>query len=109
MNIASIFSGIRMNFLLIMLPLSSVLVIAFALFRVVSLNKRIPGGVARQTWRLLYYLIGLLAVGYLSTLLFPELPDTSKRLIVGVISLAGAVFVLKVINLFYKIIAEIGL
>jgi hypothetical protein len=48
-------------------------------------------------------------VGYLSTLLFPALPDDSKRLIVGIISLAGAVFVLKVINLFYRIIAEIGL
>jgi hypothetical protein len=98
-----------MDYLLIILSLSSVLVIIYALFRVISLNKRIPGGVARQTWRLLYYLIGLLMVGYLATLLFPELPDSSKRLIVGIISLAGAVFVLKVINLFYKIIAEIGL
>jgi hypothetical protein len=98
-----------MDYLLIVLSLSSVLVIIYALFRVISLNKRIPGGVARQTWRLLYYLIGLLTVGYLSTLLFPALPDDSKRLIVGIISLAGAVFVLKVINLFYRIIAEIGL
>ena len=98
-----------MEYLLIALSLSSVLVIAYALVRLVSLNKRIPGGVARQTWRLLYYLAGLLAVGYLSTLLFPTLPEESKRLIVGVISLAGAVFVLKVIDLFYKIIVEIGL
>jgi hypothetical protein len=98
-----------MDYLLIVLSLSSVLVIVYALFRVISLNKRIPGGVARQTWRLLYYLIGLLTVGYLSTLLFPQLPDSSKRLIVGIISLAGAVFVLKVIDLFYKIIVEIGL
>ncbi len=98
-----------MEYLLIVLSLSSILVIIYALFRVISLNKRIPGGVARHTWRLLYYLIGLLTVGYLSTLLFPSLPEDSRRLIVGVISLAGAVFVLKVINLFYNIIVEIGL
>jgi hypothetical protein len=98
-----------MEYLMIALSLSSILVIAYALLRVISLNKRIPGGVARQTWRLLYYLIGLLAVGYLSTLLFPMLPEMSKRVIVGVISLAGGIFVLKVTNLFYKIITEIGL
>ncbi len=102
-------TGGHMDYLLILLSLSSILVIAYALVRVISLNRKIPGGVARQTWRLLYYLVGLLIVGYLATLLFPILPDTSKRFIVGVISLAGGIFVVKVTNLFYRIITEMGL
>ena len=41
--------------------------------------------------------------------LFSRLPETSRDFIIGVVSLAGAVFILKVINLFYKIIKEVGL
>jgi len=37
------------------------------------------------------------------------LPDTSRDLIVAIISLAGAIFIVKVINLFYRIIKEVGL
>jgi hypothetical protein len=76
---------------------------------VITLTKKIPGGLVKQYWRLFYYLIGLLSVGYLTMPLFPRLPETSKELIVSIIFLAGAVFVLKVINLFFKIVQEIGL
>ena len=89
--------------------MSAICTIFYALFRVVTLTKKIPGGLVKQYWRLFYYLIGLLAVGYLTVPLFPRLPETSKELIVSIIFLAGAVFVLKVIDLFFKIVQEIGL
>ncbi|MDX1763900.1 MAG: hypothetical protein R3231_06235 [bacterium] len=54
-------------------------------------------------------LIVLFTAGYASTPFFPMLPAIYQQLIVGVIFLAGAVFVVIVINLFYKVIAEVGL
>ncbi len=83
--------------------------IFYALYRAATLNRKIPGGIVKETWRLLYYLIGLLAVGYLTIPLFPRLPESSRDLIFAIIYLAGAIFVLKVINLIYKITKEIGL
>lgn len=92
-----------------LISISAICVIFYALFRVILLNKKIPGGTVKEYWRLFYYLIGLLAVGYLATLLFPMLPETSKALITSIILLVGAIFVVKVINLFFKIIKDIGL
>jgi hypothetical protein len=98
-----------MKYLVQLLSLAAICTIFYALFRVIFLTKRIPGGLVKQYWRLFYYLIGLLAIGYLTMPLFPMLPETSKDLIIGIIFLAGAIFVVKVINLFFKIVQEIGL
>jgi hypothetical protein len=95
--------------LILLVSLSAILVIFYALFRAVTLNSKIPGGLVKESWRLLYYLIGLLAVGYLTMPLFPMLPESSRDLIVAIIYLAGAIFIVKVINLIYKITKEIGL
>ena len=99
----------RMKTLIALISLSAIATIFYALFRVVTLTKRIPGGLVKEYWKLFYYLIGLLAVGYLTMPLFPVLPETSKEMIIGIIFLAGAIFVVKVINLFFKIVQEIGL
>lgn len=99
----------NMQLLIILVWLSAISVIFFAFYRALTLKKKIPGGLVRQSWKLLYYLIGLLTVGYLTLPLFHSLPETSRDLIVGIISLAGAIFIVKVINLLYKIIKELGL
>ncbi len=98
-----------MKTLTVLLSISAICTIFYALFRVVTLTKRIPGGLVKQYWRLFYYLIGLLTVGYLTMPLFPRLPESSRELIVAIIFLAGAVFVVKVINLFFRIVQDIGL
>jgi len=98
-----------MQLLILLIWLSAISVIFYAFFRSLTLTKKIPGGFIRQSWQLLYYLIGLLGVGYLTMPLFSRLPEASKDFIVAVVSLAGAIFILRVINLFYKIIKEVGL
>jgi hypothetical protein len=98
-----------MQVLILLISLSAILVVFYALFRAAALNRKIPGGLVKDSWRLLYYLIGLLAVGYLTLPLFPRLPQSSKDLIVSLMYLAGAIFVVKVINLIYKITKEVGL
>ncbi len=92
-----------------LLSVSAICTIFYALFRVILLNKKIPGGLIKEYWKLFYYLIGILAIGYLSTPLFPRLPESSKEVIIGIVFLAGAVLVVKVINLFFKIIEVIGI
>jgi len=98
-----------MRVLILLLSLSAIFVIFYALFRAATLHKKIPGGLVKESWRLLYYLIGLLAVGYLTMPLFPTLPESSRNLIVAIICLGGALFIVKVINLIYRIAKEIGL
>jgi hypothetical protein len=98
-----------MNYVFWVLSITSICVMIYALIRVVSLNKKIPGGTVGATWKLLSTLIGLFTIGYLSTPFFPLLPNDVKQLIVGVIFLAGAIFVVIVINLFYKVIQDMGL
>lgn len=98
-----------MQLLIAAIWLSAIFIIFLAFSRALTLKKKIPGGLVKQSWKLLYYLIGLLGVGYLTMPLFPSLPDTSRDLIVGIISLAGAIFIVRVINLFYGIIRELGL
>jgi hypothetical protein len=98
-----------MKYLVQMLSLTAICTIFYALFRVVILRKKIPSGLVKEYWKLFYYLIGLLAVGYLTMPLFPMLPEASKELVTGIILLAGAVFIVKAINLFFKIIEVIGL
>jgi len=98
-----------MQLLILLIWLSAIFVIFLAFYRALTLKRKIPGGLVKQSWKLLYYLIGLLGVGYLTMPLFPSLPDTSRDVIVAIISLAGAIFIVKVINLFYRIIKEVGL
>jgi hypothetical protein len=87
----------------------SIIVIFYAFFRVMALRKKIPGGSASQAWKFLYYLIGLLAVGYLTMPLFSGMPEESRDFIFVVVSLAAAIFIVRVINLFYKVLKEVGL
>ena len=87
----------------------SIIVVFYAFFRAWTLRKKIPGGIASRAWKFLYYLIGLLAVGYLTLPLFSRLPEESREFIFVVVSLATAVFIVKVIDLFFKVIKEVGL
>ena len=98
-----------MQLLILLIWLSAIVVIFYAFYRALALTKQIPGGLVKQSWKLLYSLIGLLGVGYLTMPLFPRVPETSREFLVGVISLTGAIFIVRVINIFYKIVKEIGL
>ena len=51
----------------------------------------------------------MFSAGYLTTPFFRLLPNELKDVLVGVIFLAGAVFVLIVVKLFYKIVEDVGI
>jgi len=98
-----------MQIIFLALSISSIAVMLFALYQVFILRHKVPGGKVRSTWNFLSGLIVMFSAGYLSTPFFSLLPQEIKDILVGVIFLAGAIFVLIVIKLFYKIVEDIGL
>jgi hypothetical protein len=98
-----------MEMIFLALSVLSIAVMLYALYSVFVLRHKIPGGKVKSTWDFLSALIVLFTVGYLSTPFFRLLPQEVKDIFVGIIFLAGAVFVVIVIKLFFKIIEDIGL
>lgn len=98
-----------MEILFLVLSVASILVMLYALYSSFTLKSKIPGGKVKSTWEVLSSLIVVFAIGYLSTPFFRMLPQEVKDILVGVIFLAGAIFVVIVIKLFYKIIEDLGL
>jgi len=98
-----------MEMLFFALSGGAVIVMLYALFRAFALRSKVPGGKVRETWNMLSGLIVMFTVGYLATPFFRLLPQDIKDVLVGVIFLAGAIFVVIVINLFFKIVEDLGL
>jgi hypothetical protein len=98
-----------MKDLFLVLSAISIGIMLFALYKAFVLRTRVPGGKVRSTWNMLTGLIVMFTAGYLSTPFFRLLPPELKDVIVGVVFLAGAIFVHIVIKLLFKIIEDVGL
>jgi hypothetical protein len=98
-----------METLFLVLSNAAIVVMLYALYSSFTLKNKIPGGKVKATWNVLTVLIAMFTMGYLATPFFRLLPQEIKDLLVGVIFLAGAVFVVIVIKLFYRIIEDLGL
>jgi hypothetical protein len=98
-----------MDMIFLALSVLSILVMFYALYNAFVLRQHVPGGKVKSTWNFLTGLIIIFSIGYLSAPFFRLLPREFKDVLVGVIFLAGAVFVLIVIKLFYKIVEDLGL
>ena len=98
-----------MEILFIILSVAAILVMVYALYSALTLKRKIPGGKVKSTWNVLTALIIMFTVGYLATPFFRLLPQEVKDILVGVIFLAGAIFVVIVIKLYFKIIEDLGL
>jgi hypothetical protein len=98
-----------MENLFLLLSIAAILVMVYALYSALTLKSKIPGGKAKSTWNVLTSLIMIFTVGYLATPFFRLLPLEVKDILVGLIFLAGAIFVVIVIKLYFKIIEDLGL
>lgn len=98
-----------MEMIFLALSVSSILVMFYALYAAMILRNKVPGGKIKSTWGLLTILIVFFSIGYLMTPFFPLLSQEIKDILVGVIFLAGALFVVIVVKLFYKIVEDVGL
>jgi hypothetical protein len=97
-----------METIFLVLSIASIVIMFYALYSALVLRNKVPGGTVRSTWGVLTGLI-VMHVGYLSTPFFRMLSQDIKDLLVGVIFLAGAIFVVIVIKLFYRVIEALGL
>ncbi len=98
-----------MEMLFLVLSVLSIVVMLYALYSALIFRHKVPGGKVKSTWNFLAGLIVMFSIGYISTPFFRLLPQEIKDVLVGVIFLAGAIFVLIVIKLFFKIVEDIGL
>jgi hypothetical protein len=94
---------------MLVLNVSALVVMLYALYRVNVLRKKVPGGVVRSSLNLMCELVALFTMGYIATLFFPILPQVSQNLLVGIMFFVLAIFVVIVIDLFYMIVSELGL
>ena len=98
-----------MEVLFLFLSITAILVMLYALYSSFTLKNKVPGGKVKKTWGVLNGLIVMFTLGYLTTPFFRLLPQEVKDILVGVIFLAGAVFVVIVTKLFYRIVEDLGL
>ncbi len=98
-----------MEILFIILGVVAILVMVYAFYSALTLKIRIPGGRVKSKWNVLTSLVMVFTVGYLATPFFHLLPKEFKDILVGVIFLAGAIFVVIVIKLYFRIIEDLGL
>lgn len=94
----------------ITLPITAVAVVImlYALWRVIALKQHIQGGVVGRRWKILAALVLLFAVGYLAVPFMGELPPETLRIVVAVIFLFGAVYVVVTISLIRRIILALS-
>lgn len=89
------------------LNFTSILIMFYCLYLVLSLKSSIPGGMVGKRWNFLSMLVVLFTLGYLATPFFDQLPDDILRLVISGIFLFGAVYVVVTIRLIFNIIREL--
>lgn len=89
------------------LNFTSILIMFYCLYLVLSLKSSIPGGMVGKRWNFLSMLVMLFTLGYLSTPFFDQLPENILRLVIAGIFLFGAVYVVVTVRLIFNIIREL--
>ncbi len=92
----------------LVVSVAAIFLMMYCLFLVLSLKKKIPGGIVGRKWNLLMSLVGLFSVAYLATPFFSMVPEQVLRLLVSFIFFFGAIYVAVTVKLIYQIIQELS-
>jgi len=84
--------------------LAAILVMLYALWRVISLKSQLPDGMVGRNWNVLLLLVVLFAVCYVAMPFLGQLSAEVLRLVVGLVFLFGAIYVVITITLIHRII-----
>jgi len=87
-----------------LVSVAAILIMLYALWRVISLKSQIPGGMVGRNWNVLLLLVVMFAVGYVAMPFLGQLSAEVLRLVVGLIFLFGAIYVVITITLIHRII-----
>jgi len=97
-----------MDAIFYILDFVAVVTVLFAWYKILSLRKRVPGGVVRAVCNVLSEFIGLFALGFLAFSFFPLLPEMSREIMLGFLTVGAAACSIMMINFFSEIAAEAG-
>lgn len=97
-----------MDNITIPITVMAVIIMLYALWRVIALKQHIHGGVVGRRWKVLASLVLLFAVGYIAIPFMGKLPPETLRIVVAVIFLFGAVYVVVTISLIRRIIQALS-
>lgn len=87
---------------------ATVVAILFAWYRILTVRRRIPGGIMRTICNALAEFVGVFAFGFLAMILFPVLPDESRVILVSLVFICVAAFLVTIANFFGTIASESG-
>ena len=88
---------------------ASILLMSYSWYKFTKFRKTLNGGSMRHTSNIFSQIIGLEIICFLSIPFLPMVPQVSKEIIMGIMFFFAALFVLLVINLFTKIVSDLGL
>lgn len=75
-----------------MINAAGIPVMVYGLVQILSLGKKVPGGMVGRHWRMLTAFVALFTVSYMLTPPFGSLPAETIRLIVAFVFLFGAIY-----------------
>lgn len=90
------------------ISIAAILVMLYCLVQVISLGKKVPGGVVGKQWKFLSFLVVLFTLGYLTTPFFGLLPAQLVSVMVALIFLFGAIYVVITVKLIYRVIEALS-
>ena len=94
--------------LILTISVLSVITMLYALWLVLSLKKRVSGGVVGHSLKILAGLVFLFAAGYVAMPFLGRIPPEDLQLVVNIIFLFGAIYVVLTITLIRRIILSLS-
>ncbi len=88
----------------LVLDVLAILLMIYCLWLVISLRKKVSGGIIGSKWNILTGLVFMFALGYSAMPFFGQIPPEVLRTIISVVFVFGAVYVLITIKLIMNII-----
>jgi hypothetical protein len=88
---------------------ASILMMSYSWYKFTAFRKTLSGGSMKHTSNIFAQIIGIEIICFLSIPFLPMVPWVSKEIIMGIMFFFASLFVLLVINLFTKIVSDLGL
>ncbi|MGC2425256.1 MAG: hypothetical protein WA666_13000 [Nitrospirota bacterium] len=98
-----------METIFLILSGASILMMSYSWYKFSKFRKTLHGGSMKYTSNIFAQIIGVEIICFLSIPFLPVIPWVSKEIIMGIMFLFAALFVLLVVNLFTKIVSDLGL
>lgn len=88
---------------------AAIVMMAYSWYKFTTFRKALNGGSMKHTSNIFAQIIGVEIICFISIPFLPMVSWVSKEIIMGIMFFFAALFVLLVINLFTKIVSDLGL